>query len=523
MDIPYYLKIGKAPDVKNTKERIIYRALEIFPGALVWLTLIGMFVLSWFRPAWVAIFIISFCVYWLLRSIYFSSCLASSYLKLNKNLNTDWQKKLDELSVYNPKLVLKDWKDIYHLVVFPMYKESVEIARESFQALIDCHYPKNKIIIVLGIEERAGEEAEKVAQEIEKEFGDKFYKFLITKHPNNISGEIAGKGSNECWAGREAKKKIIDREKIPYENIIASSFDIDTQVFPQYFSCLTYHYLTDSQPFHSSFQPIPLYLNNLEEAPFFSRIVACCNVFWQMIQQQRPEKLVTYSSHSMSFKSLVEMDFWQNNVVSEDAGIFWKSFLFFDGNYKVIPLHYPISQDNCVDKTLRETIINQYKQQRRWAWGSEGIPYLLFGFFKNKKISFKKKFHYAFLMIEGCWAWATNALIILFLGWLPIILGGSEFKTSLLSYNLPSITGNLMKIALFAVVVFLVVNTLLIGLRPFYFGRRKHLFILTQWLFLPFSLIIFGAIPAIDAQTRLMFGKYMGFWVTKKARFKKNV
>ncbi|MGB2762219.1 MAG: hypothetical protein WBC21_01610 [Minisyncoccales bacterium] len=523
MDIPYYLKIGKAPDVESLKERIIYRALEIFPGALVWFTLIGMFILSWLVPVYIAFFIIGFCLYWLLRTLYFSTCLTLAYKELYKNLNIDWLEKLNELSSFNPKLKIDSWKDIYHLIIFPMYKENIEIARGSFQALVDCHYPKDKMIVVLGIEKRAGEEAKKTAQEIEKEFGGKFYRFLVTEHPNNIPGEIAGKGSNECWAGRYVKEKIIDREKILYEKIIVSSFDIDTQVYPHYFSCLTHHYLTDSEPFRSSFQPIPLYLNNLEEAPFFSRVVSSCNVFWQMIQQQRPEKLVTYSSHSMSFKALIEMDFWQSNVVSEDAGIFWKSFLFFDGNYKVIPLHYPISQDNCVAKTLKQTIINQYKQQRRWAWGSEGIPYLLFGFFKNKQISFRKKFHYAFLLIEGCWAWGTNALIILFLGWLPIVLGGEKFQESVLSYNLPGITGNLMKVALVGVIIFMVINTLLINSRAFYFGRWKNLFILSQWLFLPFSLIIFGTIPAIDAQTRLMLGKYMGFWVTEKARFKKPV
>jgi hypothetical protein len=247
-------------------------------------------------------------------------------------------------------------------------------------------------------------------------------------------------------------------------------------------------------------------------------LVSSCNVFWQMIQQQRPEKLVTYSSHSMSFKALVEMDFWQVNVVSEDAGIFWKAFLFYSGNYKVVPLHYPISMDSCVAGTLKETIINQYKQQQRWAWGSEGIPYLLFGFLKNKKISFRKKFHYGFLLIEGLWAWGTNALLILFLGWLPIMLGGEEFKVSVLSYNLPAITGNLMKASLIGVIVFMIINTLLVNYRPFYFGRRKHLFMLVQWLFLPASLIIFGTIPAIDAQTRLMLGRYMGFWVTEKSR-----
>ncbi len=504
-----YLKIANANDLENFKERAIYRAFEILPGFLVWVTLIGMVVISWLYPVWAGFFVIAFCIYWLFRTIYFSIILGFAYKKLDENLNIDWFKKIKEL----PE---EKWKDIYHLIIFPMYNEEITIVKESFQALIDSKYPKDKMIVVLGIEERVGEKGQEVAKKIEELYGNKFYKFLITNHPQNIPGETAGKGSNETWAIRQAKEKIVDAENIPYEDIIVSCFDIDTQVYSYYFSCLAYHFLTEPSPHRCSFQPVPFYLNNIFEAPFFSRVVSSCNVFWQMIQQQRPEKIVTYSSHSMSFKALVEMDFWQTNIVSEDAGIFWKSFLFYDGNYRVVPLHYPVSMDSCVAKTLKQTIINQYKQQRRWAWGSEGTPYVLYGFLKNKKISFKKKFQYGFLLIEGFWAWATNVLIILFLGWLPIMLGGEQFRNTVLSYKLPDITGKIMAVALLGVVVFVIINSLL--LRSFYASYWKNKFIIAQWIFLPFSLIIFGAIPAIDAQTRLMLGKYLGFNITDKVR-----
>jgi hypothetical protein len=39
-----------------------------------------------------------------------------------------------------------------------------------------------------------------------------------------------------------------------------------------------------------------------------------------------------------------------------------------------------------------------------------------------------------------------------------------------------------------------------------------------QWVLLPFSLVIFSAIPCIDAVTHLMFGRYLGFNISVKKR-----
>ena len=42
-----------------------------------------------------------------------------------------------------------------------------------------------------------------------------------------------------------------------------------------------------------------------------------------MVQQERPERMATFSSHSVSFQALYEVGYWQTNMVSEDSRIFW--------------------------------------------------------------------------------------------------------------------------------------------------------------------------------------------------------
>jgi len=412
---------------------------------------------------------------------------------------------------------LDNWKKIFHLVILPTYKEGKEVIEESLDSLKNSHYPSEKIILVLAIEERAGKEAKERAEKIKEKYGNIFYRFLITIHPKDIPGEVAGKGSNGAWAVKQAKLEIIDKQNIEYENVIVSSFDIDTKVSPDYFNCLTWNYLTSENPLRKSYQPIPVYNNNIWHVPAFSRVISTSNTFWQMVQQQRPEKLVTYSSHAMPFKSLNEVGY-PSNIVSDDSRIFWKAYFYYDGDYEVIPLYYPVSMDAVMAKSFFRTIVNQYKQQRRWAWGCVEIPYLLYCFLKNNKIPLWEKIKHSVSVIDGYWSWATAAVLIFCLGWLPLLLGGPEFNVTVLSYNLPRLTGQIMTLALIGMIVSAILSMLLIPPRPSGVSKFKKIYFLLQWAFLPVTLIVFGSFPALEAQIRLMTGKYMGFWVTEKVR-----
>jgi hypothetical protein len=507
-----YFHVAHARDLKG-KDRILYRFLEMIPGLLTWGTFALIILLSFFKPVWAAYFIIIFDLYWLLKTIHLSIHHHHNWKRMKHNIKLDWQSLLSNMK----------YEHLWHMVVLPFYKESFEVLDSTFNSLIGSRYKNKRLIIVLASEERAGADAQEVALKIKNKYEKYFGHFIITTHPKDIPGEIIGKGPNITYATEKARVEVLDKNSISYDDVIVSAFDIDTVIWPQYFSCLTWNYLTVPDPSKCSFQPVPLYNNNLWESPAISRVAAMTSSFWQMIQQERPEKLVTFSSHSIPFNSLYKVGYWQKNMISDDSRIFWNLYFANNGDYYVVPLSYPVSMDANLSPKFWTTFKNIYKQHLRWMWGVENIPYMLFGFIKNKSISWKKKIHQSYIQLEGFWSLATNPIMILVLGWLPIILGGPAFRDTVLSYNLPNITRDLMTIATMGLILSAIIASSLVPPMPKGYKKRKQRWfaMIIQWIMVPFTIIIFGSIPGIHAQTRLLFGKYIGaFWVTPKHRNK---
>lgn len=495
--------------------RARWRFYEILPGALAWITIIGMVFLSRVTPAFVAVFIILFDTYWLLKSIYLSFHLRLTYAQMKRNLAIDWWARLRE-----DPATSGDWPSIFHMVILPMYQEPYEVVRESFESLRQARYDLKKLFIVLAIEERAGGSARQTADRVAAEYRQYFGEFLITVHPKGLPDEIPGKGSNEAWAGMRAKEAIVDARGVDYAKLLVSVFDIDTQVFPDYFSRLTYVFLQTPDRMRCVYQPIPLFTNNIYQAPALARVIAFSCTFWQMMQQSRPERLTTFSSQSIPFQVLVDIGFWDRDVVSEDSRIFWQAYLCYHGDFRVEPLLFPVSMDANIDVTFWGTMRNLYKQQRRWGWGAENIPYVFDGFSKDPAIPASKKWYWSFHKLEGFHSWATNSLMIFALGWLPLVLGGAQFRQSLLSYSLPKVTRFIVTLSMIGVAVSAAMGLALLPPKPKWFGARHYVWHFLQWVFIPISLIIFGAIPGLDAQTRLALGGRfrLGFWVTPKTR-----
>lgn len=82
---------------KNRKEARLQRFLEILPGALSWLIIIGIICLSIWQPIITALFMIAFLLYWLLRLIYMNIFLVLSYMRLSIEKNVDWMKRIEAI------------------------------------------------------------------------------------------------------------------------------------------------------------------------------------------------------------------------------------------------------------------------------------------------------------------------------------------------------------------------------------------------------------------------------------------
>lgn len=490
-----------------------YRALEIIPGALVWGTLFGAVILSFVKPLWAIIFIVVFDLYWLFRVIYFVFYLSLSWRRFKADSKIDWWQKL-------PK-DLPQWGELWQVVFLPTYKEDINVLRTTFKALNDSYFPKDRLIVVLAGEEREGTAFNDKAALLRKEFGAMFPHFLQTVHPQGLPDEIPGKGSNLNFSGHQAKE-YIDRTGIPYENIIVSSFDVDTAVHKQYFAYLAYRYLTTPERERASYQPIALYNNNIWEAPALVRLAAWGTTFWLMTELPRSERLFTFSSHSMPWQALVDVGFWEKDIVTEDSRIFLQCFLRYRGNYRVVPLYLPVSMDTVTTGSYIGSLKALYFQQRRWAWGIEHFPYMAWHFLKLKAIPVRKKIKFMWNLGEGMYSWATAPILIFLLGQLPFFFGESTVGHTVFFQATPPVLKWIMRAAMIGMVISAALTLQLLPPVPKGVSRHRRFHIFWQWLLLPISLIGFGSIPALDAQTRLMLGKYLGFNVTEKVRPQKK-
>ena len=530
------------PQGKRTK---LYRFLEILPGAISYGAIILLFVLSLIDPVLGAIYLFILIASTLVKAIGVAYRTVQGYEVIKRAERVDWRKRVEDLShpheayerlrddsnksyhfdqhVENLKMMAAMGKEypspdkVYHVVMMAAYNEGPEIIGPSIEAVKNTTFPNDHIIFVLAYEQRGGEAIATTAENLKKQYKGVFRDFLLVQHPDNLPGEVIGKGPNLTYAGKAVSGYVAEKH-LPVENIIVTSLDSDNHMAPKYLDSVAYEFITHPNRQRLSYQPVSLFMNNIWDAPAPTRVIAVSNSFFNIISTMRPHTLRNFASHSQPLQALEAMDFWSKRTIVEDGHQYWRSLFFFSGDYSVVPIRIPIYQDAVMDDNFWKTVKAQFIQVRRWYYGASDVAYVGSKLFVKKSqriVPFWQLLPKFWRLLDGHVILAIMAPLITFGAWVPMLMNFSSH--AMVGYNLPNIVSVIETIASLGLLITVLVSLRMLPKRPARYHKGRNILMIVQWILMPVTSILYQSIAAYYAQTRLMLGLYMEkFDVTKK-------
>lgn len=492
--------------MEEKPNKLAIRLLEILPGFvsinLILLPYWGVFVF----PTFVAYFVLFFNIYWFYQSFTVALTATISHLRIQASMKFDWVADLKSFP---------DWNKVVHFVLIPTYKEPLHTLDRTFTSLKNQTLPTKQIIPVLAMEVREPEVDRKIKEKILREkFGEFFGDMVFTAHTLSV-GEIIGKSSNERFAAIWVKKNIIDKKKMDINYITATSCDADHIYNRNHFANLTFKFLDNPKRYRMFWQPAVMFYNNIWKLPAITRVVNTLMSIWSMSQLPRRDRLINGQNYSLSFKLLDEVDYWDPDKIPDDWGIFFKSFYKKQGDIEVEPLYLPLYADAAESTSTWKTLVNQYEQLKRWAWGVSDDPWIIKSYLTVPGIPFFDKTMRLLTLIWAHFLWPVNWFIITLGLTIPSLINPSFARTAL-GYTVPKLSSFVLTVSLIFLVVMLIFDSIYKPKRPHNFPLWRALLTPLEFVLMPVAGFFFGALPGLDAYTLLMLGKYLEYRVTEK-------
>lgn len=479
------------------------RFFEVLIPATSWFLITMPLWLSFWHPAIVAYFVIAFIIYWFYKSATLAINAIRSYLTVNAHLKINWLEKTQSII---------GWERIHHVVIIPEYKEPYHVLRETVRTLSEQPLSKKTLTLVLATEAR-DPTAKKISHQLKAEFKSSFANFWVTRHSLRY-GEVAGKSSNMAYAGKIAAGRL---QALGYnlEFVTVTSCDADALLHPQYFAYLTYLFLNDSDRAYHFYQGAIMFYSNIWLVPLPGRVLNTLGSIYTLSLLRQEMKLINFSTYSISFKTVVDVGFWGVDVIPEDYHLFFKTYFAKGARVRVKPIFLPILVQAALSTSLWRTLINQYEQQKRWAWGISDLPYVIKNYFLHTEIPFIDRTTRLLGLLETHISWPVHWFILTIGSTIPPLLN-PNFSRTVLGYNLPRISSTILTLAAVFLVIIIILDWKVKPKRPLTFPRWKMPLLYLQWLFLPIVSFFLSALPGLDAHTRLLLGKRLEYRVTEK-------
>ena len=489
--------------IKNEKK--VIRFFEIMPGFVSWSLIIFPIWGAFLAPTAVAYYIIGFDVYWLYRSVLGAVLSLVANFRLKAAQRFDW---LGEVQSF------LDWERVHHIVIIPTYQEPLHTLRRTLSGLSKQTFPKKNLMVVLGFEEREGKAVKVKSRKLLKEFDGVFGSLISTFHPD-LEGEVKGKSSNNAWAAKIAKKLLIDKQGKDINYCTITSNDADAVLHRQYYSYLTFKFLDDPRRYERIWQSAVQFYNNIWKLPAVSRAFNRVSSVAQTGILMRKDRLMNFSTYSLSLKLVDEIDYWDVDVIPEDYRMFFKAFYATSGRVEVEPIFLPLYADAAESKTFWGTMRNQYEQIKRWAWGVSDDSYIIHKWLTVPNMPFWEKTIRSFYVVKDHILWPVSWFAITIGANIPPLLN-KDFNRTIIGKTLPQVSSGILTLSLIALIAMIFVDWQQKPKAPEGTAWWRKFLSPFEFVLLPLVGFFFTALPGLDAHTRLMLGRYMEYRVTEK-------
>ena len=524
------------------------RLWNVIPVAISVTIASSVFWGPYYAPWVLAVGIVGFFAYWVVRSYaVVISCLVGLG-RIRRWERSNWLAKYLEWLPGNPQARGWDWPR--HMVIIPNYKESDTGLARTLDSLA-AQANAEQLVVVMAMEAREPEARAKAARLLIR-YRSRFGEMFATYHPAGLPNETPGKGSNEAWAAREARTRLVEHAGEDIERYTITSCDADAVFHPRHFEALNYLFLTGRDPYRTFWEPTIFNSNNIWDIPAPLRIPDGLSGINRLSNLVMPGSVkFPTSCYSVSWKLLDEIDYWDEEVIPEDWHVYLKSCFVLGDRVHVEPIFLPLGNDCVLTDGYWKTLKAHYAQSVRHAWGASDIPYawrasmdrlsplgrkrklLLAGAVTKVHTLWMSQWYLVTLgvilpvKLTGSFGanmphWWTRRYWVPGMGWHPekIVDPASWFAfndTGLveakMGVNLP---GMMIAVCIVPLIAMIAIELRTRPKRPEYVSRLAAAGQLAMWPLMAVITFFFASLPALHAQMKLASGTGLVYRVAEK-------